>query len=241
MPSVEQITFRLGRVSAGRFSPEGRVVFSAAWDGRPSELFARAPGSPEAQSLGLRDASLFGVSANGELAVSLHPSWSPEAWERGTLAVVSGAGGAPREVAERHHVRRLVADERPRSGAADWRKAATRISARDAALRDGWPHQSATSLTERGRGGLLAPSALGRRRTGARGPARSRAHALYAVDQGARVGTRLDSERRGGLVQHPQHDLGQSALWGAEARVSGRVRALAAGHLSKRARADQCS
>jgi hypothetical protein len=101
MPSVEQITFRLGRITAGRFTPEGRVVFSAAWDGRPLEVFARAPGSPEAQSLGLRDASLLAVSARGELAISLHPYWSLEDGELGTLAVVSGAGGAPREVAER--------------------------------------------------------------------------------------------------------------------------------------------
>ena len=88
-PSVEQITFRQGRVSAGRFSPEGRVVFSAAWDGQPLEVFARAPGSPDAQSLGLRDVSLFGVSATGELAVSLHPL-SFRGGETGTLAVVSG-------------------------------------------------------------------------------------------------------------------------------------------------------
>jgi hypothetical protein len=101
IPSVEQITFRLGRVSAGRFTPEGRVVFSAAWDGRPLEVFARALGSPETQSLGLHDASLLGVSPDGELAISLHPFWSPEDGELGTLAVVSGAGGAPREVAER--------------------------------------------------------------------------------------------------------------------------------------------
>jgi len=101
MPSVEQITFRLGRITAGRFTPEGRVVFSAAWDGRPLEVFARAPGSPEAQSLGLRDASLLGVSGSGELAISLHPLWSLEDGEVGTLAVASGAGGAPREVAER--------------------------------------------------------------------------------------------------------------------------------------------
>jgi eukaryotic-like serine/threonine-protein kinase len=100
MPSVEQITFRLGRITAGRFTPEGRVVFSAAWDGRPLEVFARAGGSPDVQSL-VHDASLLGVSAGGELAISVHAFWSLEEGELGTLAVVSGAGGAPREVAER--------------------------------------------------------------------------------------------------------------------------------------------
>jgi eukaryotic-like serine/threonine-protein kinase len=99
MPSVEIMTFRWGRVSAGRFTPEGRVVFSAAWGGQPLELFARAPGSDDAQPLGLRDAALLGVSGNGELAILLRPRLV-EGVHRGTLAVASSAGGAAREVAE---------------------------------------------------------------------------------------------------------------------------------------------
>jgi eukaryotic-like serine/threonine-protein kinase len=63
-PSVELITTRLGLVSAARFDTDGRVVFSAAWDGQPLEVFARVPGSLESQSLGLRDMALFGVSAS---------------------------------------------------------------------------------------------------------------------------------------------------------------------------------
>jgi eukaryotic-like serine/threonine-protein kinase len=98
-PSVEQITFGLGRVSGARFNPEGRVVFSAAWNGQPLELFARASGSPDAQSLGLTNAHLFGVSTTGELAVSLNPSWH-FGEERGTLALLPGAGGAAKELAE---------------------------------------------------------------------------------------------------------------------------------------------
>jgi hypothetical protein len=95
VPSVEQITFRLGSVSAARFNPEGRVVFSAAWDGQPLELYARAPKSIDAQPLGLRDAALLAVSPSGELAVSLRRNE-----RRGTLALVPAAGGSPREVAE---------------------------------------------------------------------------------------------------------------------------------------------
>jgi serine/threonine protein kinase len=99
MPSVDLVTFRWGRISAGRFNSEGRVVFSAAWSGQPLEVFARPPGSDDAQPLGLRDAALLGVSGNGELAVLLHPRLV-EGVERGTLAVASAAGGAAREVAE---------------------------------------------------------------------------------------------------------------------------------------------
>src|SRR5262249_12396449 len=80
-PSVEQITFRLGSVWSARFNPEGRVVFTAAWDGQPLELYARAAKSIDAQSLGLRDAALLAVSPSGELAVSLRRNE-----RRGTLA-----------------------------------------------------------------------------------------------------------------------------------------------------------
>jgi eukaryotic-like serine/threonine-protein kinase len=99
MPAVDLVTFRWGRVSAGRFNPEGRVVFSAAWGGRPLEVFVRPPGSNEAQPLGVGDAALLGVSPTGEIAVLLHPRLV-EGVERGTLAIAPAAGGAARELAE---------------------------------------------------------------------------------------------------------------------------------------------
>jgi eukaryotic-like serine/threonine-protein kinase len=96
----EQITFRRGRVSAARFNPDGRVVFSAAWEGQPLELFAKTLGSlDEAQPLGLREVALLSVSVKGEQAVLLRPEWFGRGL-RGTLAVVPADGGAPREVAE---------------------------------------------------------------------------------------------------------------------------------------------
>jgi eukaryotic-like serine/threonine-protein kinase len=98
-PSVQSLLARLGRVSAGRFNPDGQVIFSAAWDGEPLEVFAQSPGSAEAQSLGLRDTALMAVSGKGELAVLVRPNWAPEQ-TAGTLALVPGAGGTPREVAE---------------------------------------------------------------------------------------------------------------------------------------------
>jgi hypothetical protein len=102
---VEPITFRQGTVSAARFTLDGRVVFSAAWEGQPSEVFVRASGSLEAQPLGLHDVGLLGVSPTGELALSVHPPVSLPIFVFmgggiGTLALVPGAGGAPRELAE---------------------------------------------------------------------------------------------------------------------------------------------
>jgi eukaryotic-like serine/threonine-protein kinase len=102
VPTVEPITFRLGFVSAGRFTPDGRVVFSAAWDGEPSDVFVRAPASLEAQSLRMPGARLLDVSAKGEIAVAIHPvasTFNLLRYSPATLAVVPGAGGTPRELA----------------------------------------------------------------------------------------------------------------------------------------------
>jgi len=108
-PSVERMTFLRGTVSAGRFTPDGRVVYSASWGAQPEEIFTHAPGSPDTQSLGVPRARLLGVSTQGELVVSLrsgeHRQQMGAAWQGiegagGTLALVPGVGGAPREVTE---------------------------------------------------------------------------------------------------------------------------------------------
>ena len=98
-PSIEQVTFRWGGIRAARFVPDGRVFYSAAFEGRPEEVFARPPGSAMSQPLGLPRARLAAVSSAGELAVLLSPKWVGLGAARGTLARVPGVGGTPREVA----------------------------------------------------------------------------------------------------------------------------------------------
>jgi tRNA A-37 threonylcarbamoyl transferase component Bud32 len=101
IPAVEQITSRLGRVTTGRFTPEGRVIFSAAWGSEPTELFAWPRGAVDAQSLGLRNVRLLAVSPDGDLALLLRETYLGCCNRYlGTLAVVPAAGGAPRELAE---------------------------------------------------------------------------------------------------------------------------------------------
>ncbi len=98
--AVQQLTFRRGAVSAARFTPDGRVVYSAAWGSEPETIFSSVPGSSEAQSLGVTSARLLGASGSGELAVALTPLWYGPGGLGGTLALVPGAGGAPRRVSE---------------------------------------------------------------------------------------------------------------------------------------------
>jgi serine/threonine protein kinase len=98
LPEVEPITFRWGGISGARFLPDGRVVYSGSFEGRPGDLFVRPSGSPSSQSLGVQDARLVSASTAGELAVILHPDWTYGG--RGTLAQVPSVGGVPRELAE---------------------------------------------------------------------------------------------------------------------------------------------
>lgn len=96
--SFHRLTYRRGAISEARFSPDGQtVVYGAALEGKPVELFTTRFDSTDSRSLGLEKTELLSISRNGELAVLLHPQVGGQA-ERGTLARVSLAGGAPREV-----------------------------------------------------------------------------------------------------------------------------------------------
>ncbi|MEO8348984.1 MAG: hypothetical protein ABI610_08740, partial [Acidobacteriota bacterium] len=98
LPSFQRLTFRRGTVWTARFAPDGQtVVYGAAWEANPIEVFLTRPESPESRPLGLKNASLFDVSATGELAVMLGAKTTSRSYERfGTLARVPLAGGSPR-------------------------------------------------------------------------------------------------------------------------------------------------
>jgi Tol biopolymer transport system component len=96
-----QVAFRRGTVYGARFAPDGKtIVYAAAWDGKPSELFATQADSPESRPLGLSSATLLGVSSSSELAILLRRRLRLGFESAGTLARVALNGGAPREVAD---------------------------------------------------------------------------------------------------------------------------------------------
>ena len=98
-PSFRQLTFRRGQILAARFAPDGQtVMYSAAWDGKPMEIFVGRPESPESRPFGLGGAEVLAISKSGEMAVSLNRSLAGAFRRTGTLAQLSVAGGAPREV-----------------------------------------------------------------------------------------------------------------------------------------------
>jgi eukaryotic-like serine/threonine-protein kinase len=98
-PSYKRLTFRRGTVFGARFAPDGQtVVYTGAWEGQPSRIFATRAGSIESRGLQLPDARVLAVSATGELAICIgrETIWTP----MGTLARVPLEGGAPRELLE---------------------------------------------------------------------------------------------------------------------------------------------
>jgi eukaryotic-like serine/threonine-protein kinase len=101
-PSFHQLTFRRGEILSAQFAPDGQtVVYSAAWDGKPVEIFVRRLESPESRPFGLSGAEVLAISKSGEMAVSLNRASSGSFRRSGTLARLSVAGGAaPRDILE---------------------------------------------------------------------------------------------------------------------------------------------
>src|SRR5271167_3799384 len=101
LPAYHLLTYRRGTIRMARLAPDGQtVIYSAAWEGGPVEVFSTRPESPESSSLGLSGAEILAVSRAGEMAVLLNSRQVKSMYHTGTLARVPQVGGAPREVLE---------------------------------------------------------------------------------------------------------------------------------------------
>jgi eukaryotic-like serine/threonine-protein kinase len=100
-PDFQRLTVSRGTVYSARFASDGRgVIYSASWDGGPTEVFSTDPKIPGARNLGLSATQLLAVSSSGEMAV-LQPVDNRFLFAgRGTLGQVSLTGGSPRQLAE---------------------------------------------------------------------------------------------------------------------------------------------
>jgi Tol biopolymer transport system component/predicted Ser/Thr protein kinase len=96
--SFQRLTFRRGSIESAKFAPDGQtVLYSAAWEGNPMEIFATRLDSRESRSLGLPSSKLLSVTPSGELALLLSATCCDST---GTLARSPLAGGAPRQILE---------------------------------------------------------------------------------------------------------------------------------------------
>ena len=101
-PTFHEVTFRNGTIWSARFAPDGQtIVYGAAWEGQPQEIFSTRFDSSDSRSVGLPDSQILAISSKGEMAISLHPVSVAAFGQSGTLARVPLAGGAPREVIDK--------------------------------------------------------------------------------------------------------------------------------------------
>ena len=99
-PNYQQLTFRRGELYSARFAPDGQtVIYSAAWDGKPVEVFATRTDRPESRVFGLVGGDIAGISPAGEMLVLVDRHIEEAFIRSGTLAQVSVSGGvAPRQI-----------------------------------------------------------------------------------------------------------------------------------------------
>ena len=102
-PRLERVTFQRGYIKGARFTPDGQnVIYSAAWEGRPYEVFISRIGGHNARSLELKNALVVGISTAGDMAVLTsvrrirNTSWI----HVGTLARAPANGGTARDILE---------------------------------------------------------------------------------------------------------------------------------------------
>jgi DNA-binding winged helix-turn-helix (wHTH) protein/Tol biopolymer transport system component len=98
---IQRLTINHGTVYSARFAPDGRnVIYAAAWEGMPVEVFSTELKFPGSRSLGLTGTDLLAVSSAGQMAV-LQPA-EPEFMTgmTGILGQVPATGGTPRQLTD---------------------------------------------------------------------------------------------------------------------------------------------
>ncbi len=104
VPSFQRVTFQRGNILHGRFAPDGQtVLYSASWEGSPTEIYSTRVDGTESRPLGLKKTDLLAVSGSGELLVLVGSDALKSPGGTGTLARVPLSGGAPRELVEQVH------------------------------------------------------------------------------------------------------------------------------------------
>ena len=101
-PTFHQLIFGRGFIETARFTPDGQsVIYGAAWNNQPFEIFSTRLEGLESRSLGLPPANVLGIASNGQMALALGWHHTLNWMAMGTLGEVSLSGGAPRPLLEK--------------------------------------------------------------------------------------------------------------------------------------------
>lgn len=66
--TIRQVAFRHGSIGSASFANDAKtIVYAAAWDGKPWEMFSTQMPSPESRALGLADTQVLAISRSGEM------------------------------------------------------------------------------------------------------------------------------------------------------------------------------
>ena len=86
--NFHRITYGKGAIRSARFVPGGdTVLYGAAWNGNPTQVFWAQGQRPESRSYPLQDADILAVSPQGELALLLNRRAGVGWISHGTLAI----------------------------------------------------------------------------------------------------------------------------------------------------------
>jgi hypothetical protein len=95
-PTFTRLTLQRGVLPIARFTPDlKRVIYSAAWEGQPFELFETRSDGTGTRSLDQRGI-LDSIAGSGQLALTRQAELTPTR-EPGPLAVMQSSGDAPRD------------------------------------------------------------------------------------------------------------------------------------------------
>ena len=92
LPTFRRVTFRRGMVDGARFGADGGIVYSAQWDGTPTELYLGTAAVADARRVA--PGQLLAVLPSGEMLVRFDREAGP------VMAQIPASGGPPRELSD---------------------------------------------------------------------------------------------------------------------------------------------
>ncbi len=101
-PNFHQLVFGRGFIETARFTPDGQsVIYGAAWNNQPFEIFSTRLEGLESRTFGLPSGNVLGIATNGQMALGLGWRHTFNWMTEGTLAEASLSGGSARPVLEK--------------------------------------------------------------------------------------------------------------------------------------------
>jgi eukaryotic-like serine/threonine-protein kinase len=98
-PTSHQVSYRRGTVYSARLSSDGKtIVYTAAWDGGPEQIYVASNEFPESRTIDVKQGVILSISTSGDLAILTSARPIDHFEFQGTLSTMPMGGGAPRQI-----------------------------------------------------------------------------------------------------------------------------------------------